>query len=48
MCQGRKVGRKFPHLTNSFDEDQIEKPKEKKEIEEKMKERKKMREIREK
>ena len=29
MCQGGKVGRKFPHLTNSFDEDQIEKPKEK-------------------
>ena len=25
MCQGGKVGRKFPHLTNSYAEDQIEK-----------------------
>ena len=29
MSQGGKVGTKFPHLTNSFDEDQIENPKEK-------------------
>ena len=31
MCKGGKVGRKFPQLTNSYDEDQIEKKKEKNE-----------------
>ena len=30
MCQGGKVGRKFPHLTNLYDEDQIEKKNERK------------------
>ena len=34
MCQGGKVERKFPHLTNSYDEDQIERK-------EKMKEKRK-------
>ena len=40
MCQGGKVGRKFPHLTNSFDEDQIEI---KKKIKEKRKRKRKWR-----
>ena len=46
MCQGGKVGRKFPHLTNSFDEDQIEKPKEKnKEKRKKINNREKKKEV---
>ena len=31
MCHGGKVGRKFPHLTKSYDEDQIERKKKKNE-----------------